>query len=211
MRKLSILIASIAAAAAVPGAAEEFMVGPEVTTYSGLTRGYYFTAPVSFTITGLYIPDSASTATQNLQVLRFDGMPTTYPTEGTNFTSLGLFLNQSGASPVSTSIFVAAGDVIGILGDRGGVNSYGTGPAEFSLGGSNVTIARLGFQGLIANTNGAQSAFTELGQASYGRVNFSYSLAGAVPEPGTWALLILGFGAVGGAMRRRVRTSVAYA
>lgn len=26
---------------------------------------------------------------------------------------------------------------------------------------------------------------------------------GAVPEPGTWALLILGFGAVGGAMRRR--------
>ena len=25
--------------------------------------------------------------------------------------------------------------------------------------------------------------------------------AGAVPEPGTWALLILGFGAIGGAMR----------
>lgn len=27
--------------------------------------------------------------------------------------------------------------------------------------------------------------------------------AGAVPEPATWALMILGFGAVGGAMRRR--------
>lgn len=34
--------------------------------------------------------------------------------------------------------------------------------------------------------------------------NFSTSaLTGAVPEPSTWALLILGFGAVGGALRRR--------
>lgn len=29
--------------------------------------------------------------------------------------------------------------------------------------------------------------------------------AGAVPEPGTWAMLILGMGAVGGAMRRRAQ------
>ncbi|WEK44155.1 MAG: PEPxxWA-CTERM sorting domain-containing protein [Candidatus Sphingomonas colombiensis] len=36
------------------------------------------------------------------------------------------------------------------------------------------------------------------------------NLARAVPEPATWALMILGFGAIGGAMRRR-RTSVAYA
>lgn len=35
---------------------------------------------------------------------------------------------------------------------------------------------------------------------------------GAVPEPGTWALMILGFGAMGVAMRRRrVRTQVSYA
>ena len=38
-------------------------------------------------------------------------------------------------------------------------------------------------------------------------------LANAVPEPSTWAMLILGFGVVGGAMRnaRRQRTSVAFA
>ena len=37
--------------------------------------------------------------------------------------------------------------------------------------------------------------------------------AGAVPEPATWALMIVGFGAVGGAMRRRstVRTNVSFA
>ena len=34
---------------------------------------------------------------------------------------------------------------------------------------------------------------------------------GAVPEPTTWALLILGFGVIGGAMRRRARTNVAFA
>ncbi|WP_375289472.1 PEPxxWA-CTERM sorting domain-containing protein [Qipengyuania sp.] len=34
--------------------------------------------------------------------------------------------------------------------------------------------------------------------------------AGAVPEPATWALFILGFGAVGGALRSRRRMSVSY-
>ena len=35
---------------------------------------------------------------------------------------------------------------------------------------------------------------------------------GGVPEPATWALMILGFGAVGGAMRRRnAKTSVRFA
>lgn len=33
----------------------------------------------------------------------------------------------------------------------------------------------------------------------------------AVPEPGTWALLILGFGVIGGSMRRKVRTRLTYA
>jgi hypothetical protein len=37
--------------------------------------------------------------------------------------------------------------------------------------------------------------------------------AGAVPEPASWALMIAGFGLVGGAMRRRaaVRTTIRYA
>jgi hypothetical protein len=39
---------------------------------------------------------------------------------------------------------------------------------------------------------------------------FGYSPQ-AVPEPATWAMMILGMGAVGGAMRRRTRTGVTYA
>lgn len=210
MRKLAILSASVAMAFAAPVSAAEFVVGPQTGAFSGLTRGYWFTAPVAFTITGLYVPDTASSGAQNLQVLRFTGVPTTYPVTGTNFTSLGLYLNQSGTGPVATSISVAAGDVIGLLGDRDGTNSYADGPATFAFANSTLTINRLGYQGLIANSNGAQSAFTEQ-PGSYSRINFSYSLSGAVPEPSTWALVILGFGAVGGAMRKRSRTTVAYA
>lgn len=33
--------------------------------------------------------------------------------------------------------------------------------------------------------------------------NYTLSAAGAVPEPATWAMMILGFGLIGGAMRRR--------
>ncbi len=42
------------------------------------------------------------------------------------------------------------------------------------------------------------------------RVNVR-SVVAAVPEPGTWMMMMAGFGIVGGAMRRRMRTSISYA
>lgn len=51
--------------------------------------------------------------------------------------------------------------------------------------------------------------------ADFGNALFSATFAanaGAVPEPATWALMILGFGAIGGTMRRRrVSTQVRFA
>lgn len=45
-----------------------------------------------------------------------------------------------------------------------------------------------------------------------GNAQFSATFGGGVPEPATWALMILGFGAIGGALRRkRVSTSVRFA
>ena len=40
-----------------------------------------------------------------------------------------------------------------------------------------------------------------------------FSAAGGVPEPTTWAFMIMGFGAIGGAMlhRTKVRTTVRFA
>ena len=44
-----------------------------------------------------------------------------------------------------------------------------------------------------------------------GRWDFANSSLSGVPEPATWALMVIGFGAVGAAMRKRQRDIVAYA
>ena len=44
------------------------------------------------------------------------------------------------------------------------------------------------------------------GQGSSGAQVFATGGVAAVPEPGTWALMLLGFGAIGAAMRRRRKT-----
>lgn len=45
-----------------------------------------------------------------------------------------------------------------------------------------------------------------------GGVSFSYELVGApVPEPATWAMMLVGFAAVGAAMRRRPEVALRYA
>lgn len=50
-----------------------------------------------------------------------------------------------------------------------------------------------------------QGTWGEQGGSYAGTLNFS---PGAVPEPATWGLMILGFGAVGGALRRRKSIAV---
>jgi hypothetical protein len=62
--------------------------------------------------------------------------------------------------------------------------------------------------GIQAGTYTLKVQGTSVGTASY-TGDFTLS----VPEPSTWALMILGFGAVGGAMRRRqsVKARVAFA
>ena len=63
----------------------------------------------------------------------------------------------------------------------------------------------------VTEENPVSSVF--YGVQNYNYLGYSYTVQlAAVPEPLTWALLILGFGAVGGAMRyrRRVSTNVRY-
>ena len=48
--------------------------------------------------------------------------------------------------------------------------------------------------------------------SNFGSAQFSASFtAGGVPEPATWAMLIIGFGMVGGALRTRRKAAVAFA
>lgn len=55
----------------------------------------------------------------------------------------------------------------------------------------------------VADSATTTLSFTSSMGGAYGAALDAVSVSGAVPEPATWALMILGFGAVGGAMRRR--------
>lgn len=68
-----------------------------------------------------------------------------------------------------------------------------------------------GFQSLNINRVGLTS-FTFTGPLQIDNVTFDAPVAGAVPEPATWAMMLVGFGGIGFAMRRRsrVRTAVSY-
>ena len=69
---------------------------------------------------------------------------------------------------------------------------------QFATIGSTVTL-RLSQSFGYSVAGGATYGANRLGSVTLG------GTAGAVPEPATWGMMILGFGAVGAAMRRRVR------
>ena len=77
-------------------------------------------------------------------------------------------------------------------------NILSTGTQEFRnllnqtlVVGGNNTIS-------VTGTTGGNAAFSG---------NLSFASMAAVPEPGTWAMMLLGFGAIGFSMRRRRRHS----
>lgn len=62
------------------------------------------------------------------------------------------------------------------------------------------------------DTNNAGSLNAFIGTGSHDNIgpildNFSLSVSGGVPEPATWALMIIGFGGIGAAMRGRRRSA----
>ncbi|MFN0132960.1 MAG: S8 family serine peptidase, partial [Phycisphaerales bacterium] len=68
------------------------------STFSGNTRGYWFTAPYNTSITGLRVPDETNTNSQNVEVIRLSANPPTFPATTNNFESLGRFVNVAGGS-----------------------------------------------------------------------------------------------------------------
>ncbi len=81
--------------------------------------------------------------------------------------------------------------------------------SSYNFDGVNYSLAEFSFRRYLGN---AVSQYTAVPGGDGNDYSGSFrivssALAGGVPEPTTWALMILGFGAVGGAMRRRTKTS----
>ena len=142
---------------------------------SSLTRGFWFTAPTAFTITGLRVPTDVGTLVQNVAVVRLNAAPPSWPTTTNSFTTLLRQTGVSGTGWISTSIPVSAGQIIGVLGARGTstmYNSYsGVTSHASAIKGQAITLRRFGMQyNLYSNV--VQNVWTEV--ASVSRVEMQY-------------------------------------
>lgn len=80
---------------------------------------------------------------------------------------------------------------------------------EFAIGSTGSTEFRFLSDLLLGpgKTNTLTVAGTTGGDASYsGTLSFAGGIAGAVPEPSTWMMMIMGIGLAGVALRRRRQT-----
>lgn len=151
-------------------------IGPHSSTFSSMVRGYYFTAPASFTICGLYIPTNASTASQNVEVVRFTaGPPPAFSGTTNNFTSLFYLANYAPNTIIPCNITVNAGDVIGIYGARGSgmVNSYDGAQFVSNILGNPATLYRSGMQANLSTQQMANIWSENAG--SIGRIEMYYN------------------------------------
>ena len=119
--------------------------------YSSMVRGYWFTAPVSFTITGLKVAPEAGTGLQYIHVMKCNGtFPIAFGSPSTAFTTLTYISGGVNNTIIPVNISVQQGDQIGILGSAGTGNSYTASAVHTStLAGQTVTLSRLGYQGNI--------------------------------------------------------------
>jgi hypothetical protein len=120
------------------------------------------------------------------------------------FTALFNFFNPfSPAAAGGSAVFNFDPDLVTFTG--GDISGGGTVSTVSGPTGASIQIDRLGLpQGFQTLTiNGTLTPSTAPGGNSFARIGGQLNLTGIVPEPTTWALFILGFGVIGGALRRR--------
>lgn len=120
-------------------------------------------------------------------------------------------LNMLGYKVTSISGTLNGSAINGLSGFQGSDNYYYTSGASFVDGsGIGFTTAAGTSASLYFASVAQRYQLTTTSPFSTGYVTASSSaVPGAVPEPATWGMMILGMGAVGFAMRRRVRVSEA--
>lgn len=170
------------------------------SVYTGYSRGFWFTAPTSFFITGVRVPTDASTADQNVFLVRFAAPPPGLPGTST-YTVLGQWYNIPGTNVIPCQILVNSGDFIGVIGHRcvlpatnfNAINSYtSTGPAASNILGVPVDLYRLMYQDNIVNIVPGLLGSAATGQL--GRVELYVAPPCVIPEGSLTAALTDAFG-----------------
>jgi len=127
-----------------------------------------------------------------------------------NFTDTATFVTPSGFTTLSATITsILNGNNLATNIDFTSVMINGV---EFAIGSSGVAEFRFLSDLLLGpgNTNTLTVSGIAEGDASYsGTLSFA-GVAGIVPEPSTWMMMIMGIGFAGMALRRRQRVRLSY-
>ncbi len=121
--------------------------------------------------------------------------------DGYNGGSATFNWHDDGDNGQPTSITVSR--VGGGLFNLSSFDYFTTGTLVATGGLSTLTLMGTGTSNGTGFSKVNSVTFSSTGYTYNGLDNLVLSATSAVPEPATWALMILGFGAVGGAMRRR--------
>lgn len=151
-------IGSVQVNSSTPGAIA-MPAGP--TVYTGNTRGYFFTAPCAFLVTGLQVPDLNSLGYQNVALYRLQAAPPAY--SGTIMVTPVFFQRWAPSNtfvPVLPPVAFNKGDVFAVLGACSAnnatsmVNAYSSAQPSVDVGGTMTTLYRCGMQFSIAAASG---------------------------------------------------------
>jgi hypothetical protein len=137
-------------------------VPAHATNFSGNSRGFWFTAPCDFLLTGVRAPTDFSTNPQSIQLVKFTASPPVFSSTTTAFTTLYYGSNIGDTGFINLSVQIYSGDIIGVLavrndGSGGSVTSYTSAysPISSSIGSHTISLARLGWQGNIISSAAA--------------------------------------------------------
>ncbi len=185
MKKIFTLLFSVLAFVS-SNAQTQVAIGPQSASFTSWVRGYHFTAPVNFTICGIYVAPDMSTAAQNCAIVRFTaGAPPAFP--GTTNAFANLFQNQNYVpnTMIPCNVPVTAGQIIGVYGSRGPtcINSYDGANFATTIAGFPTTLQRSGMQNCLAAV-GMQNIWSEVSNPC-GRVFIYYNCCPTPTVTGT--------------------------
>jgi hypothetical protein len=122
-----------------------------------------------------------------------------------------VFSPFTGPNVVNSVTYLAPGGVDG-FGSGQWITSDGTNGTGVAWGVGDLSNATAGALTVIFDVNFMQTNANDGSQRlTRNLINFVGGEVGGVPEPASWAMMLAGFGLVGGAMRRREKMAVTYA
>jgi hypothetical protein len=201
MRMLTLAAASALAVAAVSPASAAIIITASPGAVQPSENVLTNTSMTATTVMGTTNQTSTSvsvSSTENLTTTSSNGQARFLATDG-SLDAGTIFLTRGGTfTSAEFNLFNALGSTNSVnITVNGVTRAFALGNGE-NFFGFTATAGDV-ISSIAFDTNG--TGVTDLRQLRVGGV------AAAVPEPGTWALMLLGFGAIGAAMRKRRRTT----